>query len=135
MHDDLPQSQFRSPEESSDEEDDIHVCGNCKRQFTKIEVFSEHKRSCVRQKKKSKKQLNLDDQNSSFLLAENCILEALNQPNTSERNAEEAAVISLLANQLSNQKPSAKTTGKAALNENMSVKMKGQMGAYLAYKT
>ncbi len=74
----------------SHEEQDLHVCGSCKSEFGDVDEFVQHKKTCVKRKKKTKKDL------------EKTILEALEEG--VERDAEEAAVISLLANQLNSNK-------------------------------
>ena len=43
--------------DEDDEDDDVHVCGGCKQQFSKIEVFVSHKREC-RAKKRKKAEAN-----------------------------------------------------------------------------
>ena len=68
-------------EDEEEDEEDLHTCGRCHHTFNSLEAFRKHKRGC---KRKGKSRMP-----SSSLL-----------PDLS-RQAEEAAVISLLANQLS----------------------------------
>ena len=132
-----------------EEEDDIHICGHCKREFRKVQEFIRHKKTKECRKhsslnqfgQSSTSQFNLDVDPEMgvghFLLTDSNILEALQQQQQQEqlgiwrvmrlikievteilcldsgppggewqREAEEAEVISLLANQLSaQQKP------------------------------
>ena len=39
-------------DENEDDEEDVHVCGGCKQQFTKIEIFVAHKRECKAKKRR-----------------------------------------------------------------------------------
>ena len=39
-------------EGEEDDDDDVHVCGGCKEQFSKVEVFVAHKRECKAKKRR-----------------------------------------------------------------------------------
>ena len=97
--------------DEDEDDDDVHVCGGCKEQFSKVEVFVAHKREC-----KAKRRRKADANSSSRV---SVIVDLGKEVTTSSslklfqgfqtnmfqsgrRDADEAAVISLLANQLSN---------------------------------
>ena len=60
----VPQLQQQQPEQptnkqnsdhnESSEEEDVHLCGGCKKQFTSYTMFRSHKKSCPARKSKSK---------------------------------------------------------------------------------
>jgi uncharacterized Zn-finger protein len=99
-----------------EDDDDTFTCGHCKRVFSRYDVFVAHKRS-----KECK------TPSASVAVEAMPVLEPQTPKSKrlcfeEERDAEEAAVISLLANQLSSHKPGQKNASKAASKSKKAVR-------------
>ena len=79
----IPLSSLNNDVDDEDDEPDLHLCGKCKSSFGDINDFVAHKKKCKKIPKKPDKDFNLA--------------------------TDEAAVISLLANQLSSQNSQSRT--------------------------
>ena len=49
-----PTTKHNGDQNESSEEEDVHLCGGCKKQFTSYTMFKSHKKSCPARKSKSK---------------------------------------------------------------------------------
>ena len=87
-------------DDDEEEDDDVHVCGGCKQQFSKIDIFVSHKKEC--KAKNRKKAVAKSDNRVSVIVDLGGKEAGSSGQEAGRRDADEAAVISLLANQLSN---------------------------------